>query len=63
MTVVTKDVTSRGGVTSWRRQVVVKGALRLLCPSCGLKISIHSRGWFSKLMCVQVPESIGSVVF
>ena len=49
MPVVTKDVTSHG-VNSWRRQVVVKGAFRLLCPSCGLKISIHSRVWFSKLM-------------
>ena len=42
MPVVTKDVTSHGGANSWRRQVVVKGALRLLCLSCGLKISIHS---------------------
>ena len=47
--VVAKDVTSHGA-NSWRRQVVVKCALRLLCLSCGLKISIHLCVWFSKLV-------------
>ena len=50
MPVVAKDVTSHGGANRWLRRVVVKGALRLLCLSCGLKTSIHLCVWFSKLM-------------
>ena len=48
--VVTKDVTTHGGANSWRRPVVAKGALRLLCLSCHLKISIHLCVWFLKLI-------------